>query len=603
MKRRRSALWWCVGLTVLSVPVFSPADDAPVVRETVRASEIDALVKQLADFDPTVRRDASTRLSALGVSARPALRAASMSDDLQLQSQASKLLLQLPWTSEDDPQPVQVILSRYGDLDVEQRKQAAYQLINLEREQGDGAVLRLLRDEVSPAVRWETLRSLQQATQKSTDRSILRQLRALTPDDKTLSQTDSVLAAASGWAWLRQSGAGQPKPVTGQADTRPAPAHRAEAALRRAVELERAAPTDAGDAMDFAYDHLYALSIKAGDLPSGAELLRDRIRTAGGEPAPRVMLAVGRLLTLHAQEADLPGLDVSMSLIQPFMSMPEVMYGLGRLKLQQTDDAAGRALLEKAFNASAGNLEARVQMGEYLYDLRWHDQAERELLEILKTPGPNENLHRSNALFRLANIAGGRGQDDVVADRLQAALDLMDNSFALTGGSVEGIRASIVWHRLRDAKKRDDKDAVERTLNDLAATTPDSVDVLLEAVPMLEERNRRDDAKALFQRGYDTIKQKVDEPNPTPESMNSLAWLAARSSMKLDEALLYATRATEADPLNPAFIDTLAEVKFRLGRFDEAVALEERALTIRPDDTFMQEQLEKFKKAAAEKAR
>jgi tetratricopeptide (TPR) repeat protein len=78
--------------------------------------------------------------------------------------------------------------------------------------------------------------------------------------------------------------------------------------------------------------------------------------------------------------------------------------------------------------------------------------------------------------------------------------------------------------------------------------------------------------------------------------VNNLAWLCARCDERLDEALELSSRAIEEMPQNFAYLDTAAEANFRKGNPAKAVELEEFALTFRPKDTFMIEQLERFRK-------
>jgi predicted Zn-dependent protease len=82
--------------------------------------------------------------------------------------------------------------------------------------------------------------------------------------------------------------------------------------------------------------------------------------------------------------------------------------------------------------------------------------------------------------------------------------------------------------------------------------------------------------------------------------MNSIAWLCVRCGQHLDEALRLAEGAVALDPDNPALLDTAAEANFRLGKAERAVKLESRAVELRPEDSFLREQLQKFGGAKGE---
>jgi uncharacterized Ntn-hydrolase superfamily protein len=68
----------------------------------------------------------------------------------------------------------------------------------------------------------------------------------------------------------------------------------------------------------------------------------------------------------------------------------------------------------------------------------------------------------------------------------------------------------------------------------------------------------------------------------------------ALAGVNLDESLAAATLAVEIEPQNPEILDTLAEVHFRRGEVDQAIAAGERALARDPESTYLQEQLERF---------
>ena len=101
-------------------------------------------------------------------------------------------------------------------------------------------------------------------------------------------------------------------------------------------------------------------------------------------------------------------------------------------------------------------------------------------------------------------------------------------------------------------------------------------------VPALKERLRVDEAKRLFAAAYGFAKARLDADPTNPILQNGMAWLEAKCDENLDDALKLATDANAAAPDDAAIIDTLAEVNFHLGHFDEAVKLETRALELQP---------------------
>ena len=77
-------------------------------------------------------------------------------------------------------------------------------------------------------------------------------------------------------------------------------------------------------------------------------------------------------------------------------------------------------------------------------------------------------------------------------------------------------------------------------------------------------------------------------------TLNALAWYCATADMYLEESLQAAQRAVKKEPDSTAILDTLAEVYFRLGRKDDALATINRAIAIDPEDNYLKSQRDRF---------
>ena len=67
------------------------------------------------------------------------------------------------------------------------------------------------------------------------------------------------------------------------------------------------------------------------------------------------------------------------------------------------------------------------------------------------------------------------------------------------------------------------------------------------------------------------------------EAYNYLAYLWAERRVNLERALVYSRRSLELKPDDPAYLDTLGWIQFRLGRLDEAERLVRQAATLQED--------------------
>jgi tetratricopeptide (TPR) repeat protein len=83
-------------------------------------------------------------------------------------------------------------------------------------------------------------------------------------------------------------------------------------------------------------------------------------------------------------------------------------------------------------------------------------------------------------------------------------------------------------------------------------------------------------------------------------ALNAFAWFCAQRKIGLDKALPLAQKAADLSGRDPGILDTLAEVYFAKGDFDNAIKVGEEALAKKPDDVYYKDQVEKFKKAKAD---
>ena len=96
-----------------------------------------------------------------------------------------------------------------------------------------------------------------------------------------------------------------------------------------------------------------------------------------------------------------------------------------------------------------------------------------------------------------------------------------------------------------------------------------------------------------------TYAKAIESTPNDPSALNGFAWFCAQRKIGLDKALVAAQKAAELSNRDPGILDTLAEVYFAMGDFDNAIKVEQEASAMDPDDKYMKDQIEKFKKAKA----
>ena len=107
----------------------------------------------------------------------------------------------------------------------------------------------------------------------------------------------------------------------------------------------------------------------------------------------------------------------------------------------------------------------------------------------------------------------------------------------------------------------------------------------------------------LPRRAIDYYEGAAREHTVTPLILNNLAWTYAEEGIELDRAASLSLRAVKADVDNVVYLDTYAEVLFRQGRADQAIALMHRAIDLEPEGgehfDYLREQLTRFETRSA----
>jgi tetratricopeptide (TPR) repeat protein len=122
----------------------------PLASDSIRAT-IESLINQLGDENYLVRQNSATRLKRFGLEAFDQLHAAQFHPDLEIESAAKYLVgsLMVNWAKQDDPREVREALDEYGNQTEIERQSRIDILSGLPDRRGLEALLRLTRFETS----------------------------------------------------------------------------------------------------------------------------------------------------------------------------------------------------------------------------------------------------------------------------------------------------------------------------------------------------------------------------------------------------------------------------------------------------------------------
>jgi tetratricopeptide (TPR) repeat protein len=212
------------------------------------------------------------------------------------------------------------------------------------------------------------------------------------------------------------------------------------------------------------------------------------------------------------------------------------------------------ALLEKDLAKSPNDFDLLVQVGEKHAEAGRVEPATAALTKAMAQDPKNEKGKYPEILYELGDVNYGAGNNAEALKYFQRiAHDYPD------------------WENINDAVAR--LAATQYRLGDTDAAV---------ATYWKITENRQDDYKAL----------------------NGFAWFCSQRKIGLDKALPVAIKAADLSKRDPGILDTLAEVYFAKGDYDNAIKVETEAASHDASDQYLKDQIEKYKKAkAADQAR
>ena len=147
------------------------------------------------------------------------------------------------------------------------------------------------------------------------------------------------------------------------------------------------------------------------------------------------------------------------------------------------------------------------------------------------------------------------------------------------------------------AAQRGDFEAAQLEIERTLQVQPGSTQLAEDVVPILDKNDRREQGDQLYNTVYEHHRKLCDRFPNSSMYLNNLAWMSALCNRRLDQALEWSKRAVALEPDSPTYMDTLAEVHFRLGNRNEAISLARRCVEIDPSYGHYQEQLARFLKS------
>lgn len=100
-----------------------------------------------------------------------------------------------------------------------------------------------------------------------------------------------------------------------------------------------------------------------------------------------------------------------------------------------------------------------------------------------------------------------------------------------------------------------------------------------------------------FKDTWDRMEKTISLYPNSDNTRNTTAWFASRAVRKLDEAEAHLKKALAANPDQPAYLDTMAEIHFARGNRAKALEWSSKAMNFEPSDSQIRRQHERFRSA------
>ncbi|MEZ6135944.1 MAG: hypothetical protein R3C53_13660 [Pirellulaceae bacterium] len=170
--------------------------------------------------------------------------------------------------------------------------------------------------------------------------------------------------------------------------------------------------------------------------------------------------------------------------------------------------------------------------------------------------------------------------------------------YMVATGFTSSIRYSAQQERLARAIAcidQGDIEAARRHLELSHRLQPQDIEVVVQCFPRLVKAGEHAFADELFDQYEAELRAQIAAWPSDATALNNLAWMYSQCDRKLDEALDLAKRGVALAPSSPVFLDTLAEVEFRLGKVERALVSMRGCVQLDPRDSHYRENLVRFR--------
>lgn len=333
---------------------------------------------------------------------------------------------------------------------------------------------------------------------------------------------------------------------------------------------------------------LALLAFRFDDIALTEKSAREALRLAPLERESTLLLSAALV-----KRGDLVSADAAMAPLLAGQGGTDLRLGYAKLLIDANQRVAAKEQIKQVLKADANNIDAHLALGLLLLDERLPDQAEPHFTALL------ENRDRKgDAAYYLGRIAEIRKQPGTALawyEKVTSGTQVLD-SF------VRRARVLALLKRMPEARSLLSalREQYPPLTSRLLATEGELLmqdDAVIDALNLYDSalKAEPDDAELLYARSLlhermnrfelaEVDLRKMIALNPVDSrALNALGYMLTMHTTRFDEAAKLIGKAYELDPNEPAILDSLGWVQFKLGNAKDALPLLQKAYGIFPD--------------------
>ncbi len=283
-----------------------------------------------------------------------------------------------------------------------------------------------------------------------------------------------------------------------------------------------------------------------------------------------------------------------------FPGDPFLLFLSGHALEKAGDAAEGHRRMELAHWIGLGQERIRGRFLDELVRRGLGKAAQRETELILRACWSRN--HYFGNVMNQASRAAALNHDFATAERcVQRSLLVILKTpgvYFVETSAYFNVPQDMLVYRARARLSEGKIDEAVSLAREALAGTPGHIDLVSGMVAELDRLGKTTAADELFAMAWSAYQKVLVDFPDSAFARNALASLAANCRRQLDEGEAYAQAAVAANPGCSQFRETLAEVSFRRGERDQAVAAMGKLLEEEPRNRLYKRQLTRYRSAA-----